>query len=394
MGKDLRGKELGKGLSQRKDGRYEARAVINGCKIDLYDFNLRALKLAFEEEKQRHLSAASYDITLRDWFEIWFNDYKKYAIKETGIPTYRRKIKNTYIAELGDIKIQDITQMIIQKATNHLVDTGKYSPRTLREGIGVLSQMFDVAVVNQYIERNPCVAIYINDNKPVEERRVLSKAEQQWLLDRVSGDFYEQLYKFMLLTGVRTGEMGALQWSDINWDDSYISISKSLYAGYDEGTKIVKIVPPKTTNSYRKIPFFGETKKVLQEQNRKQKELKRMLGSRWRGIEGIDNLVFTSSMGSPVTRYVLEHDMKSLSKELADYELIMAKKEDREPQKIERIHPHCLRHTFATRCLEKGIDARIVQKLMGHSNINTTMSYTHLLDDKLKQVADDIGDFL
>ena len=99
-------------------------------------------------------------------------------------------------------------------------------------------------------------------------------------------------------------------------------------------------------------------------------------------------------MGSPVTRYVLEHDMRQISKEINMTELYNAMREGRPVVEFENVYPHALRHTFATRCFEKGMSVETVQKIMGHSSINMTMSYTHVLDDVLKIEASKVGNFL
>ena len=89
MGKNLKGKELGKGFYQRKDGRYEAKVMIKGRKIDLYDWDLKNLKRRMAEEKEKY--ECSYyvqrkGLTLNDWFEEWFEIYKRPVIKETTVP--------------------------------------------------------------------------------------------------------------------------------------------------------------------------------------------------------------------------------------------------------------------------------------------------------------------
>ena len=99
-------------------------------------------------------------------------------------------------------------------------------------------------------------------------------------------------------------------------------------------------------------------------------------------------------MGSPVTHYVLEHDMRQLSKEINELELYNAQIQGRDTIAFEYIHPHALRHTFATRCFEKGMSVETVQKIMGHANINMTISYTHVLDDEIKRAAENVGNFL
>ena len=86
MGKDLKGKELGTGLRQRKDGRYEARAKINGIDINLYDVDLKKLKILFEkakEEARNNIDMKRQKITLNEWFEEWFANYKIPNIKDS-----------------------------------------------------------------------------------------------------------------------------------------------------------------------------------------------------------------------------------------------------------------------------------------------------------------------
>lgn len=399
MGKDLKGKELGVGLGQRKDGRYEARAIVNGIKIALYDFNLSNLKREFEREKdkaKRRNVVHCPDVTITEWFDAWFEQYKKPTLKPTGVDAYKRKFVNSYGDQLGIVKVKELNQYMVQTATSELISKG-YKFKTIRDALSVLRLMLDAAVGNCIIDYNPALGVIVPTYAETkEERRVLTKQEQKVFMDKIDNSFYKELYYFMLLTGVRVGEMGALQWSDIDFDNEFIYINHSLTCHYVNGKKTLIITTPKTKNSFRKIPFFGETKQILLAQKEKQQNLKKQLKDRWRGSEELNNpdLVFTSSMGSPVTRYVLEHDMRQLSKEINELELYNAQIQGRDTIAFEYIHPHALRHTFATRCFEKGMSVETVQKIMGHANINMTISYTHVLDDEIKKAVENVGNFL
>lgn len=395
MGKDLKGKDLGKGISQRKDGRYEARVVINGKRMTFYNTNLAALKREFENEKHklsRQNVISCSDVTVNEWFEAWFEQYKKPTLKPTGIDAYRRKFINTYGKELENIQVKDLNQFMIQTATSSLVNK-KYNFKTIRDALSVCKLMLDSAVANFVIDANPCLGVIVPTYAETkEERRVLSKEEQKKMLSITDNTFYKELYRFMLCTGVRVGEMGALQWRDIDFENGFINIKHTLHCQYTNKIKTMFLTTPKTRNSFRKIPFFDETKQLLLDQKKKQEALKKQLGDRWRSE--IEDLVFTTSMGSPVTRYVLEHDMRQITKEIQLSELYDAVANGRDTIEFEAIHPHCLRHTFATRCFEKGMTAKTVQSIMGHANINMTMSYTHVLDDILKEEAHNIGQFI
>ncbi len=399
MGKDLKGKELGKGLGQRKDGRYEARAIIDGYKIALYNFNLSELKREFEREKdkaKRRNVVACQDVTVSEWFEAWFEQYKKPMLKPTGVANYRRKFINTYGDLLGFVKLKELNQFMVQSTTADLIKKG-YTSKYIRDALSVLKNMLEAAVGNGIINNNPALGIIVPTYAETkQERRVLTKEEQKIFLSKIQSSFYRELYHFMLLTGVRVGEMGALQWSDIDFENEFIHINHSLTCQYINGKKHIAITTPKTKNSFRKIPFFGETRQILLDQKEKQKQLKKQLGDRWRHSEelGEVDLVFTSSMGSPVTRYVLEHDMRQISQDINMTEMYNANREGRPMVAFEHVHPHALRHTFATRCFEKGMSGEVVQKIMGHANINMTMSYTHVLEYTLKDEATKVGNFL
>lgn len=395
MGKDLKGKELGKGISQRKDGRYEARIVINGKRLTFYNTNLAALKKEFEKEKTR-LSRQNVftckDLTVNEWFNSWFDQYKKPTLKPSGVNAYYRKFSNTYGTLIGEEILNELTQFQIQGATGELIKKG-YKFKTIRDALSVLRLMCDAAISNYLIDVNPCFGVIVPTYAEVkEERRVLSLDEQKILLNITDNSFYKELYRFMLCTGVRVGELGALRWQDIDFNKELIYIRHTLSCQYFKGKKIMEITTPKTKNSFRKIPFFSETKQLLLDQQQKQESLKSQLKDRWRSE--FDDLVFTTSMGSPVTRYVLEHDMRQITKEIQMAEFYNAMNEDRKPNEFDPIYPHCLRHTFATRCFEKGMEAKTVQQIMGHANINMTMSYTHVLDDVLKNEAKKIGNFI
>ena len=118
------------------------------------------------------------------------------------------------------------------------------------------------------------------------------------------------------------------------------------------------------------------------------------MGERWRQPEEFGNLVFLTSMGSPIGRYNIESDMRYVTRQINDIFRTEALYSGGIPKKFERVHPHALRHTFATRCFEKGMTPRTVQEIMGHANYNTTVSYTHVLDDIKSKEAEKVGEFL
>lgn len=400
MGKNLKGKELGKGLSQRPDGRYMGRAQVEGHPIVLYDWKLKELKhklaVAIDEAKRSTLMPGmdGKTITLNEWFEEWYSKYKAPTLKNGGSASYKRKFVNYYGVRIGSKPLADIRQLHVQTAIADMLENGRTS-KSVREATGIFQNCIEAAIANGLMNLNPVVGVVIPKCEKVE-RRVLSVEEQNIFIDYLerTKSWYEEMYKFMLLTGMRIGEVGGLQWEDIDFANRFIFVKRTLSYQYEDGEKTMRLTSPKTENSVRKVPFFGETKVILERQFEKVKRKRTDMGERWRQPEELGNLVFLTSMGSPIGRYSIESDMRNITSQINDMFRTEALYTGGIPKKFERVHPHALRHTFATRCFEKGMTPRTVQEIMGHANYNTTVSYTHVLDDIKTKEADRVGDFL
>lgn len=400
MGKDLKGKELGKGFSQRPDGRYEARAKINGVRIDIYDMSLPNLKKTFELEKAKVLrdeKGIRPNLKFKDWYQEWFEKCKSPQLKsDVSRKTYDRKLKNTFVRILGDKPIEEITQMNIQEAATQLYEEEHYQARSVKEALSVFRECLDIAIVNKIISVNPCYGVTVHEgNEMAKERRVLNHWEQDTFLEEVKDSFYNEPYRILLVTGMRIGEFSGLQWGDVDFEKKVIHINRSMMTAYMDGRKIMELTTPKTANSYRSIPFFDDTEELFKTWREKQLLYRKKLGSRWRLDEDkFGELVFTTTMGSPITRYNIVHDLAKVEKNIILKETSLAFREGRKPREFGHLHPHCFRHTFATRCFEKGLDPVVVQSIMGHANYSTTLSYTHILEDKTKEEVAKVGKFL
>lgn len=398
MGKSLDGKrELGRGISQRSDGRYHARAVVNGTRVELYNKNLSQLKKDFELAKANALkgeTTVDKNMKLNEFIEVWFRDYKSIRLKsEISRNTYYRRLKNTYVAILGQKNVCDILHLDIQNATNQLIEQG-YTYRTVREALGALREAMNIAVVNRLILQNPVVNINIRkENEAMQERRVLENWEMPLFIEEIKHDWFYEMFMIMLSSGLRVGEASALCWEDINFRDKTINVNKSMSFGYINGKKLEIVSSPKSQASYRSIPFFGETEDLLKTQKQKQGALKERLGDRWRAKPELGNLVFCTSLGSAASRYAISHSLAKIEKNMQLKENLSAEMEGREPRIVRHLHPHCLRHSFCTRCWEKQMNPSVIQALMGHSDFAVTSSYLHVLNDKRKEEAEKIGNF-
>lgn len=282
--------------------------------------------------------------------------------------------------------------MDVQRALNTMEQEG-ISNSAMREALGRLRECMEFAVGNQMITSNPCLIVEVPwTYKKAKEEIALTQEEQNALLNEVEDSWYKEMFYFMCLTGVRVGELGGLQWSDIDFSKKCITIRRSLSCSYCNGKKREMLVSPKTVNSTRQIPFLGEMEEVLKSQKEKQKRLRAELGERWRSGEEFSDLVFTTGMGSPCSRYIVDKEVKKVIKRIREKEAVLAVQEQREPKVIRDFHPHTLRHTFATRCFENKMEPKVVQSLLGHSSISITLNiYTHVLDNKMDEEIKKFG---
>ena len=208
MGKDLKGRELGKGLYQRKDGRYEARAKINGNDVSIYGFNLRELKKNFQELKEQAQNAVEYrrkNLTLNEWFEEWFRTYKLPVVKETSVFPMKRKFYSSFGASLGERTVASITNIDIQGGINRMSQEGR-ATSSMREALGRMRECMESAKNNQIISLNPCFEINVPWENTQVRRRFLSREEQNTFLAAMEHNWYKEMFYIMFLTGMRIGD--------------------------------------------------------------------------------------------------------------------------------------------------------------------------------------------
>lgn len=397
MGKDLKGKELGTGLYQRRDGRYEARALIKGTSIQLYGFDLKELKKEFEKAKEDVKSGIDkklQNITLDEWFEEWFMRYKAPKIKKQSIKPMKTKYRTSFGKRIGYMKVSEIRNMDIQDVLNWMQAEGKASS-SQRDALSRVRECLESAKHNKIISENPCFEISVPWENTTKERRFLTEAEQNTFLSQVEDNWYKEMFYVMFLTGMRIGEVGALRWSDVDFENKCIYIRHSLSCEYSEGVKTLEMSTPKTHNSYREIPFIGNVEEFFKEQKIKQEKLRKELGKRYRSVGEFSDLVFVTSMGSPVIRHTAEKEVKKIVKQINEEESFNSIREQREPVVFETMSPHSIRHTFCSRCFEVGMEPKAVQKIMGHQHYSTTIEiYTHVTDKQIREECAKFGQLI
>lgn len=386
MALDKSGKMLPKGITLRSDGRYMGRFTYAGERYTLYDDdNPKRLKKALEDmryELEHGIRGKVNNVTLDKWVEIWLTEYKANTVKESTYLLYRNYYEWYIKPQIGRLKIKDIKNVHIQKIFNAMKDK-ELSLNTMKKTYSIIYDILNYALNNDIILKNPCVGIALPKQR-VKKRRVMTTAEQEIFEVAMQGSTYENVYKVALCSGMRIGEILGLTWADVDFENSLISVNRTLlYYQSRKGEKCLpKFQEPKTKAGKRSIPMLTQMTRVLKLQKLQQNTQRVELGNNYQELEGFENLVFTTKFGKPVYESYINENLKYIVSHINKQEIRKAKEEGREPAVFEKITPHTLRHTFATRAFEKGMKPKTVQEILGHSSLSMTMDlYTHVTEE-------------
>lgn len=390
MGKDLKGKELGNGIVQKKNGRYEARYVNRfGKRVsisgnDLKDVKKRYNEALYENDKQINLKE---HMSLDEWYKKWMNVYKYDTIRENTKRYYNTVYSKHISPSLGNFKLTDITQYQIKKLIKELQKNG-YHYETCNKVRILMIDMFNKAIINEYVRKNPAKGISLKRNEDVD-RRVLSQEEQTIFFDCSKGTFYDNLFVTAVSTGMRIGELAALRWKDIDWSNKVIHVTRTLvYQKYENDThKEFHFEKPKTRTSNRDIPINRQCEIALKKQFlQKSVVVTKQPITKDVGEDYLD-LLFTTKFNTPLNSQIVCDAIKKIIDEInltRDY-----------VDEMELFSAHCFRHTFATRCFESGIQPKTVQAYLGHATLQMTMDlYTSVMPKQLNKEMDKISDVL
>lgn len=391
MGKDLKGKELGKGLSQRKDGKYSGRFVDRfGKRTQVYGSTLKEVKNKIAvavADNERLRNVVEPNTTLDQWYEKWMKVYKIPVIRANS----KKRYETVYIKHirpyLGNKKLTEITKLMITDTINQVHAKG-YQWETLNKIRILLIDMLDRAMEDDFLVKNPAKGVRLPVNRPQSEAKALTREDQADFFECSAGTFYNNLFIAAINTGLRPGELFALTEDDIDFEKNEIKVNKTLlYQKLDGDTqKEFHIDPPKTKSSYRTVPINSFCREALQ----KQIILHKIIcdKSPYKGKLDFPDLLFTTKFGTPLNSQLY---LQAIGRIVDEINLT------KDPlDAMEKFSGHTFRHTFATRCFEAGIPPKTVQSYLGHASLQMTMDlYTSVLDkkkvDDMKLLEDTIG---
>ena len=361
MGKDLTGKELGKGISQIKNGDYIARFTDKyGKRRQKYFKKLQECRkwLADAQFDDEHSNIdKANDMILDAWFEYWMEN-KKRSVRPNTVRNYTERYNMNIKPILGKKIISEITTINCQNVMNKMADNG-YKSSTIYQAKITLFNMLEYAFQNDVIPKNPCNKLVKYDiGEKSKKKEALTVEQQKKFCEVIDGNTYELQYRFLLQTGLRTGELVGLKWQDVDFENRLLTIERTTEYRYSTG--VWKTGEPKSKSGYRKVPLTKEAIDILRLQKLKNSTFP-LIHMEWR------DTVFLCKKGTPVKN--------------STYDTMLFKLCDK--AEIPRFSMHILRHTFATRCIEAGMKPKTLQTILGHSNIGITMNlYVHTTEDE------------
>lgn len=252
-------------------------------------------------------------------------------------------------------------------------------PNTIHAVNTILHPIFTLAVRDGYIRSNPAYQVYAELKKQngwgQDKRHALTEQQQEAFVDflRNSSVYHKWLglITFLLGTGCRIGEAIGLRWEDCDFQENIISINHSVsYTEVEKGKgRRFYISTPKTDAGTRDIPMFKEVKRALLNERLRQMQT----GFSQQEIDGYSDFVFVGNRGTIHHPTSINQTLKRIINAYNTMEVDRAKKERREPTLLPHFSVHNLRHTFCTRICENETNLKIIQEIMGHANISTTM---------------------
>ena len=385
MGKDLKGKELGKGLGQRKDKYYYAKYSYHGKKgqqsfhtlVEAKNWRQEQLYLCRHPELR---TATSPDMTVDAWFNRWLKDVVGNRAPNT-LRNYRERYEHNVQPFIGSMLLRDVKPMDCQMILNAM--ESDYAGSTIRQTYMTMGTFFKSAKDNGFIDRHPMDGVrYTKPVRAVDDIHFLTVDEQKRFLEAAKGSHNYAQYALILETGLRTGEMIGLTWDAIDWEKRTLTVNKTLEFRYKQDEW--RAGPPKTESSYRTIPLTDTAYDILweiydtREYRNESKDLSTVLtfmdrktGQKRKLV--MRDLVFINwRTGMPAKNSSYDTHLYKLCDEAG----------------IKRFCMHALRHTYATRAIESGMQPKVLQKLLGHASSKTTMDrYVHVTDDSMQKAV-------
>ena len=401
--KDNRGRALRKGESQRsEDMRYVYTYTDPfGRRKYIYANDLQTLRKKEDQLKKDQLDGldiyAAGNADLNFVFERYIST--KTELRETTYTNYIYMYDRFVRNELGTKKIADIKYSDVLYFYFYLVNEKKLQINTLETVHTILHPTFQLAVRDDIIRKNPTDGVMAEvKKKPGKNhgvRHALTLEQQRAFMNYVNTNptyvRWSPLFTVLLGTGCRIGEVIGLRWQDLDYEKRLIDINHSV-TYYPRRTDTYKcefaVSLPKTEAGIRKIPMMDEVYNAFQKEYEWQQEL----GFNSMVVGEMTGFIFCNRFGRLHNPQAVNRAIKRIRESYNAEEILNAKKEKRQPIIIPHFSCHHLRHTFCTRFCENETNIKVIQAVMGHANIETTMDiYAEVTDLKKTEAIENLA---
>jgi integrase len=359
-------------IYQRQDGRWAASITLENRKRKTFYGKTRKevqekLRVALNEQKQGILSTGPQQ-SMKQFLEQWLEEVHKPAIRIGTYKGYRRYLDKHIFPALGHIAIQKLTPQRVQAFYTRKLQEG-LSAKSVNNIHGMLHKALDQALRWGLVPRNVCDAVSL-PKQTRHEIQPLTEKQARQLLVAARGHSLEGLLTLAVTTGMRAGELLALKWQDINFDTRSLHIRHSM--SYISGKGYLEF-EPKTSKGRRKVVLPSFVCEALKLHHTRQLEVRLKAGARWQDRD----LVFCNKYGGYLDPAHLRQRFDRLLREA----------------NLPDVRFHDLRHSAATILLSMGVPAKVVQEILGHSQISMTMDiYSHVLPDMQQEAMDKMND--
>ena len=393
--KDLRGRSLRKGEVQRaSDKRYMYTYTDPlGRRKFIYANDLTQLREKEEKLLKDQLDGLDIYVagkaTLNETFDRYIST--KYNLRESTrssyLYTYDHYVRETFgLKRIAEIKYSDVLQFYY-----HLLNQQGISLGTLDSVHCLLHPTFQLAVRDEIIRKNPTDGVMKEISRESWKNRgvrhALTIEQQRCFMEYIANHpiYYHwwPMFTILLGTGCRIGEALGLRWQDLDFENRVISINHSLvyYPANGSNKCVLRVSLPKTDAGIRTIPMLDIVKDAFEMLYEEQKEN----GFNETEIDGMSGFIFCNRFGSVPNPQTVNHTIKRIANNYNADEVVRAKKEHRDPIILPNFSCHHLRHTFCTRLCENETNLKVIQSIMGHKNIETTLDIYAEATEKKKQ---------
>ncbi|NLJ90417.1 MAG: tyrosine-type recombinase/integrase [Clostridiales bacterium] len=398
--KDSKGRVLQKGESQRKiDGMYIYTYVDPyGKRCYVYSKDLFTLREKEQDLIRCQMDGLDFYVGGRATINMAFDRYMstKYNLRETTRSNYIYMYNRFVRDEFGNRLIADVKYTDVKMFYYHLMNDKNIAVNTLDNIHTIIHPIFDMAVRDDIIRKNPTDGVMAeikkNSGKNKGIRHALTVEQQKAFIDaiRYSPEYYHwyPLFVTLLGTGMRIGECIGLRWKDVDFKHRNINVNHAV-TYYTRREKVCfGVSKPKTEAGTRLIPMMDTVYDALKNEYDRQKKDGFCVAE----VDGMNGFIFSNRNGSLHNPHCINSAIKRISESHNAREIIDAKKEHREPVIIPHFSAHHLRHTFCSRLCENETNVKVIQEIMGHANIETTLDiYTEINYSKKQESLEELS---